>query len=114
MKQRSKVYSEENVEKAMKAVLENGLSISKASKSTVYLQHNPNKLQEKVSQLILVEFSVLLNIIKVYQSWTMGNEVTMFLITRVGYMGCCEKTFFFPKSLASLGILFYCLPLINV
>jgi len=38
--------------------------------SQVKIQFNPKKLLQKVSQLILVGFSVLFNILKVYQSRT--------------------------------------------
>ena len=41
--------------------------------SQVKIQLNPQKLLQKVSQLILVGFSVLFNILKVYQSRTPGS-----------------------------------------
>jgi len=37
------------------------------------IQFNPQKLLQKVSQLILVGFSVLFNILKVYQSRNPGK-----------------------------------------
>ena len=41
--------------------------------SQVKIQFNLKKLIQKVSQLILVGFSVLFNILKVYQSTTPGK-----------------------------------------